>query len=141
MLQILASYVVTILVKWGWEAGDWLEEQRNGDGVKGLLARWWMAHRLALFQKGLLHIFLFVGWYNDALTPLVNKMVQVFHSNLMDEGIATVPPQLVSSVTWLTTIPAALILDTFGKPIAKRLLAVGKALTSSFTNKGAPAAP
>lgn len=130
MWDVVLVYVGVVLLKWFWEAADWMEEQRNGDGVRGLVARYWLSHRLALLQKGILHVPLCIGWANGVLTPWINEAVQWAHTTVApDPGIATVPPSLISGVTWLTTIPAAPILDTVGKPIAKRLASIAKALT------------
>lgn len=129
MIRIAFSYLGMVLFKWTWESVFWMERQRNGDGMRGLLARWWAAHRLDLIGKAALHFPLFGLWISGILTPYLNAGVQWLHRRTMDEGIATVPPELISDVTWLTTMPAAFMLDTFGKPVAVRLTELARALT------------
>ena len=104
MATLILIYIGAVLAKWGYEALDWIEENRKL-GLKG----WWEAERLHLVKKTIMHAFTGTAWITGGLLALVNATA----GSMGMGAIETVNPA--------TTAMAAFMLDSLGKPIMKRL--------------------
>lgn len=104
MITLVLVYVGAVVLKHVYEMIDHLEAER-GVGI----AVWWAAHRLGLAKKFLVHIPLCAAWVTGGALAAVNAMT------------ATAGLGAMESVTAANTIMAAWMLDSFGKPFAKRL--------------------
>lgn len=140
MGSLIAVYATVVLLKWAYEWTDWMSEQKNGDGLRGLASRWWASHRLSLLQKGVLHVALCGLWINGYLLgPLnstVGKLAELWQG---DTGIASAP--LFPAVTWQTTALAGTLLDSLAKPIAKRIRRVRRVIEDDGATPAPQAAP
>ncbi len=131
MLNLVLLYVVMVLLKWGYEAMAWMRKNRNGDGISGAAARWWASEQFEIAQKAILTVPLCALWLSGALLGILNATVgQLGQAIAGPADVASAP--LFSAVTWQTTMVAAPILDTFGKPWAS--------LLEKFIGAKAPAA-
>lgn len=100
MEKIIGAYLLAVALKWVYEALDagW--------------AGYWKAQRLELGKKAILHVPLAVGWASGALLGVVNGSLEA-------AGIGA----LTAGVTWQSSLAAGWMLDSLGKPLAKRLKA------------------
>ncbi len=118
MGSLIAVYVVVVLLKWGWEALDRIAPE---PGMKTMSAGdWWREQRYPLARKALLHVVLCALWLDGRLLAPLNSTVGALLKGVDgDHGIAIAP--LFPAVTFQTTALAAAVLDSFQKPIAKRI--------------------
>ncbi len=138
MLNMILIYVFMILCKRTWEWVWWMEKARKKTpGIKNLPGLWWEEHKFQLAENVVLGIPLGALWFTGWLTPFVSAGVNWIYSQMgQDPGIATLP--VVVEVNALTTMPAALIIDTVGKPMAKKLMELAQ---KYFGQDEAPAKP
>lgn len=103
MLTLVLVYLGAVVLKWVYEMLDWMQEN------KATLSTWADAHKLAQIKKLLVHVPLCAAWVTGGALAAVNAMTASAGLGAVDE------------VTVGNTIMAAWMLDSFGKPFAKRL--------------------
>lgn len=104
MTKIVIAYVVAVLLKWGYEAFDWV-----GDHRKEGFAGWWADQKIEIGKKAFLHVFSCAAWVTGSALVVINAA-------MVAAGMGA-----IESVTPATTVMAAFMLDTLGKPLARRL--------------------
>ena len=109
MLTLVLVYIAGVLVKWGWEAADYVGEHRAG-GFIG----WWQDQQVELVKKAFMHCFLCPGW----LTGLIVQMVA--GGVALATGAESIPAESIPVIP-ATTIMAAFMLDSLGKPLMRKL--------------------
>lgn len=104
MTKLILIYAASVLLKWAYEALDAIAADRKA-GVKG----WWDGAKYDQMKKLITHVPLCVAWVTGAALAAVNSIG------------AGVGMGEMTAVTPANTIMAAWFLDSFGKPLAKRL--------------------
>jgi hypothetical protein len=113
MLKLVLFYVLGVVVKWGWEFGDWTGEHK-GSGFKA----WIADQKSELIKKGFMHVFLCPGWLTGIM---MNAMVAAVSAIAMAVPGESSGPPISLPINAATTIMAAYMFDSMGKPIMKRL--------------------
>jgi len=110
MWKLILVYIVGVLVKWGWESFDWVGEHRK-EGFRG----WWADQKIEVGKKAFMHVFLCPGWTTGMLTTVIGSTVGAITMSTEPAPMMSIP------IIPATTIMAAFMLDSMGKPIMKRL--------------------
>lgn len=105
--MIVLTYIVSVLVKWGWEMLGWVDQNRD----KGI-AGWWAQDKYRFYRKALLHVILGTLWSMGLLLEATNT------------AFAAVGIGALASVTWQSTLAAGFMIDTIGKPIIEKMLSL-----------------
>lgn len=112
MLSLVLCYIAGVLVKQGWEASDWVLEHK-GQGYRG----WWSDQRAEVIKKAFMHVALCAGW----VTGLLGNVMAGGMSALAEGATLGGAEAVTLPLTPATTIMAAFVLDSIGKPLMKRL--------------------
>ena len=110
MTNLILVYAAGVAVKWGWEAFDWVGEHRS-EGFKG----WWTDQKIEIGKKAFMHVFLCPGWITGLLTNAIAATVGALTMSTSDAPAVNIP------IVPATTIMAAFMLDSIGKPLMRRL--------------------
>lgn len=107
MITLVLVYVGSVLVKWGIEALDHVatDKATREAGFKG----WWELQKYDLMKKALIHVMLCPAWVSGLAMAAVNAVAAQAGLGAME------------AVTPISTLLAASMLDSYGKPFAKRL--------------------
>ena len=103
---LIAIYLGSLVLKWAYEVlGDLNAHRETG------LKAWWALNRFAYGQKAVIQVPLSVAWCSGLALGVVNSVSQGMGFGAME------------TVGLFNTVIAAWMLDSFGKPLARKLKA------------------
>lgn len=110
MGKLILIYIAGVLVKWGWEAFNWVGDHRAA-GFRG----WWDDQKIEVGKKAFMHVFLCPGWISGLLTNVISSSVGTLTMSNETGPAVSIP------IIPATTIMAAFMLDSIGKPLMAKL--------------------